>query len=209
MSYYLKGEMVTLLLDLLIRSTSHNQRSFDDVMSQMWVNFGREEIGFTEFQLRDVITEVAQVNLTTFFAEYVDGLTELPFNEYLAPFGLELVPIYESPTPYTGMTVVTEHGKAMIKNVVANSPSQLAGIDPGNELLAINNFKITADQLDDRLSNYQTGDTINITCFQGDRLITVPLTLQPPQPTKYQIKFMDVVSREQRENLEKWLVIDS
>ncbi|HLO86107.1 MAG TPA: peptidase M61, partial [Nostocaceae cyanobacterium] len=46
-SYYLKGEMVSLLLDLLIRSHQKNQRSLDDVMRQMWQQFGQEEIGYT------------------------------------------------------------------------------------------------------------------------------------------------------------------
>jgi len=68
MSYYLKGELVSLLLDLLIRDHTQNQRSLDDVMRQMWEKFGKTEIGFTENQLKEVIESVADSDLTDFFS---------------------------------------------------------------------------------------------------------------------------------------------
>ncbi|MGL5035322.1 MAG: M61 family metallopeptidase, partial [Microcystaceae cyanobacterium] len=61
-SYYLKGELVTLLLDLLIRDRFSNQKSFDDVLRQMWEKFGKSEQGFTPEQLENTISEVAETD---------------------------------------------------------------------------------------------------------------------------------------------------
>ncbi|MBD2343016.1 M61 family metallopeptidase [Anabaena subtropica] len=203
-SYYLKGEMVSLLLDLLIRERYRNQRSLDDVMRQMWQKFGQAEIGYTPEQLQAVIESVAGVDLTDFFARYIDGTEELPFNKYLEPFGLHLVTEREE-EPYLGVKVNTENGREMIKFVEAGSPAQLAGIDAGDELLAISGIKITAHQLSDRLKDYQPNDTIQVTVFHQDELRTYTVTLGTPRPSKYQLLAIHNPNATQQENFAGWL----
>jgi predicted metalloprotease with PDZ domain len=204
MSYYLKGEMVSLLLDLLIRERHRNRLSLDDVMRQMWQEFGLPEIGYTPQQLQAIIESVAGVNLTEFFAAYIDGTEELPFNEYLEPFGLRLVTDKQD-EPYLGIKVHTDNGREMIKFVEAGSPAQLAGIDAGDELLAIAGIKVTSHQLSDRLKDYQPNDTIQVTIFHQDELRTVSVTLGQPRPTKYQVVPIQNADSVQQENFAGWL----
>ncbi len=185
-SYYLKGEMVTLLLDLLIRDRSHGQKSFDDVLVLMWEQFGKAEIGFTESQLKMIIESVADTDLTDFYDRYIHGTEELPFDNYFAAFGLKLQPI-ESKTPYLGISVKNEGDRAIIKSVASGSPAQLAGIDPGNELLAINGFKVSADGLDARLQQDGPGLAIQLIIFQGDQLVTLVVTPVKQEPQQYQL----------------------
>ncbi|WP_066380367.1 M61 family metallopeptidase [Anabaena sp. CA = ATCC 33047] len=203
-SYYLKGEMVSLLLDLLIRARHHNQRSLDDVMRQMWYEFGQAEIGYTPEQLQAVIESVAGVDLTDFCERYIDGTDELPFNEYLKPFGLQVVTEKEE-EPYFGVKVNTEHGRETIKFVEAGSPAQIAGIDAGDELLAIGGIKVTAHQLSDRLKDYQPNDKIEVTVFHQDELRTYTVTLAQPRPTKYQVLPIKNAEPIQQENFAGWL----
>jgi predicted metalloprotease with PDZ domain len=203
-SYYLKGEMISLLLDLLIRSRQENQRSLDDVMAIMWQRFGKEEIGFTPQQLQDVIESVAQTDLGEFFNRYIDGVDELPFDEYLEPFGLRLN-VVEEAVPYLGLTVRTENNQEMIKFVDATSPAALAGVDAGDELLAIDNLRVTADQLSDRLKDYQAGDTIKLSLFHQDQLRTLSVKLLAPQPSRYQIVQVENPTQVQQQNFAGWL----
>ncbi|MCS6815685.1 MAG: peptidase M61, partial [Cyanobacteria bacterium] len=128
MSYYLKGEMVSLLLDLLIRQRHHNQRSLDDVMRRMWEQFGQPEVGFTPEDLQMTIEAVAETDLSDFFCHYVQGLTELPFNQYLAPFGLclDAEDVTNHP-PYLGVSLRPEHDRLIIRVVEAGSPAERAG----------------------------------------------------------------------------------
>ncbi|MGL6340255.1 MAG: M61 family metallopeptidase, partial [Waterburya sp.] len=116
-SYYLKGQLVSLLLDLLIRAKHQNKRSLDDVMRLMWQRFGQDEIGFTEAQLRETIAEVAEQDLTDFFSRYIETTEELPFNDYLDSFGLYLKTIEESDIPYMGIKVQSENNQEVIKFV--------------------------------------------------------------------------------------------
>jgi predicted metalloprotease with PDZ domain len=204
MSYYLKGEMVTLLLDLLIRDRSDGTKSFDDVLVAMWEHFGKAEIGFTEMQLKSVIESIAHQDLTEFYDRYIHGTEELPFNDYLYPFGLELQS-GEANTPYLGINVKSENGREVIKSVAANSPAQLAGVDAGDELLAIDGFKVTAEKLTDRLKFYQAGQQIDLTIFHTDRLLTVPAILATPQPQQYRLHALTDPIDRQRQLFKGWV----
>jgi predicted metalloprotease with PDZ domain len=205
-SYYLKGELISFLLDLLIRSRHENKRSLDDVMRQMWQQFGKDEIGFTPEQLRNVIESVAGEDLSDFFDRYVDGTAELPFDEYLEPFGLQLLSIEEAESaPYLGAMVKTENGQESIKFVEANSPAAVAGVNAGDELLAIDGLRVTADQLSDRLKDYKVGDTIQLSIFHQDELLTLPIKLGASQPSRYQLVPVEKASKAQRQKFAGWV----
>ena len=203
-SYYLKGEMVSLLLDLFIRDRHHNQRSLDDVMLKLWQQFGKDEIGYTATELKQVIESVAGIDLTDFFQNYVHGKEELPFNKYLEPFGLKLVA--DTPEePFLGIKVTSNNGKELIKFVEVDSPAQIAGIDAEDELLAIDGIKVTANQLNERLRNYQPEDTIEITVFHQDELRNYSVTLAEPHPYKYDVVPVEKPSAAQKDNFSKFL----
>jgi predicted metalloprotease with PDZ domain len=205
-SYYLKGELVSLLLDLSIRERWGNKRSLDDVMRLLWQQFGQAEIGYTPEQLKQVIESVAGFNLDDFFARYIDGTDELPFDEYLEPFGLRVKSEFEEDKPpYIGLTANRENGLEMIKFVEAGSPAQLAGVDAGDELLAIDGIRVTASELSDRLKDYAPGNTIELTVFHQDELRTVPVTLASPHPHSYKLIVVQKPSPAQEQNFTGWL----
>ncbi len=205
-SYYLKGELVSLLLDLLIRYKHQNERSLDDVMRSLWEQFGKPEIGYTNEQLKSVLETVAETDLTDFLDTYLYTTAELPLAEYLQPFGLQLTPTKEDdPAPHLGMKVAQENGATMIKFVDAESPAGQAGIDIGDELLAIDGIRVNADELSERLKDYQAGDTIHLSIFHQDELFTYPVTLAAPQPNRYEITSIEEPSEQQRELLFGWL----
>ncbi|MEZ2279442.1 MAG: M61 family metallopeptidase [Microcoleus sp.] len=230
-SYYLKGELISFLLDLLIRAKHGNERSLDDVMRLMWQKFGQgnlaqnngtkksvipangelldnslpSEIGFTPAELQEAIESVAGVDLSDFFARYIDGTQELPYNQYLAPFGLELVVDETNEIPSLGWTLGVENGREMVKFVEAGAPAQLAGIDAGDELLAIDGFRVNAEQASERLKDYRPGDTVEVTVFHQDELRTCRVTLAPPRPARYQILAVEHPSLIQKQNFTGWL----
>ena len=204
-SYYLKGQFVTLLIDLLIRAKHQNKRSLDDVMRLMWERFGKSERGFSEAQLRDTIAEVADENLDYFFTRYVETTDELPFDDYLNPFGLYLKTVAESDAPYLGIKVQSENNREVITFVAARSPAALAGIDAKDQLLAIDGIKVDAQSLSERLKDYQAKDTIQVSVFHQDELKTLNVTLAQPQSNRYELAVKDNLSEQQQQNLCGWL----
>jgi predicted metalloprotease with PDZ domain len=207
-SYYLKGELVSFLLDLIIRAQHQNGRSLDDVMRQLWQQFGQPEVGFTREQLKAIFESVAEVDLTRFWASYIDGTTELPFDEILAPFGLMLNSEITNPAPYLGLIAKTEHGATIVKFVEADSPAERAGIEPGDELVALANFRITAEQLGDRLQYYQPRENLSITVFHQDVLRECVVTLGEPIPSRWTLKPVAQPTVAQQKLFQGWLRID-
>ncbi len=205
-SYYLKGELVSLLLDLLIRSRHQNQRSLDDVMVKMWDKFGKEEIGFSPDDLWQVIETVADLDLSDFRDRYINKTEELPFKEYLEPFGLQVKSIMDDePFPDLGIKVQGENGKAIIKFISAESHAAQLGIDPLDELLAIDRMRVTADNLSDRLKDYQPGDLVEITLFHNNELRNFSVKLSDPQPSRYEVVKIKDPTATQKQNLAGFL----
>ena len=87
-SYYVKGALVGLLLDLTLRSQS--KATLDDVMRALWQRYGREGIGVPEDGVRNIAAELSGLDLAGFFARYAEGTDELPLDEMLGRFGIEL-----------------------------------------------------------------------------------------------------------------------
>lgn len=205
MSYYLKGEMVSLLLDLLIRERHNNTRSLDDVMRQMWETFGKPEVGFTPAELEQTIEAIAGTDLSDFFRQFLHTAADLPFDDYLEPFGLRLTPDGDNSLPHLGLTLKTESGRELVKFVERDSPAQRVGLDAGDELLAINGIRVNADQLNERLRDFQPGHMIQVAFFHQDELRLTMLTLAEPRPTRFQIVPCDRPSRKQEQKFQGWL----
>ena len=203
-SYYLKGELVSMLLDLLIRSKTNNLRSLDRVMQIMWERFGKSETGFSEAELHEVIESVAGIDLSTFWNNYLYGTKELDYNYYLEPFGLELRTARQD-IPFIGMTLKSKNGIAEIEKVEFGSPAQKAGISAGDMLLAIAGIRVTAETFSDRLRDFAAGDAITLTIFQQDLLKTVEVILQEPITNHFEITQIANASANQELNLRMWL----
>lgn len=202
-SYYLKGSLVTFLLDLLIRKEHQNQRSFDQVLQQLWQTFGVVEKGFEEADLEKTIVDILCRPIPEFFANYLDGITELPFNEYLFPFGLELV-AQPSPLPYWGMAF-RDQGRVMISSVASGSPAQKAGLEPEDELVAIEGMRVTAEQATNLPAYYEPGEKVTVTVFHQDLLVTRTVEFAPPQPDSFKIQPLTDPTPDQKRLYEGWL----
>lgn len=92
-SYYHKGSLVALVLDLEIRRASDGRRSLDDVLRILWERFGSQDIGFPEEGpggIQEIIETVHESSLDQLFDDYVRGVTEIEFDRHLDAAGLTL-----------------------------------------------------------------------------------------------------------------------
>lgn len=207
-SYYLKGELVSLVLDLHIRALSDNGKSLDHVLQILWQKYGQAipPQGFTEAALHDIIDSVAGVDLGAFWQKYLYGTDEIDYATYLAPFGLGLN-IYgnEENPPYSGVNLKNTAGEALVRNVDPHSPAQKAGISATDNIIAINGLRVTSESFADRLRDFSAGQIISLSFFQGDLLREVELTLAEPQADRYQIVQHHSPTLKELHRLEGWL----
>lgn len=186
-SYYLKGSLVTLLLDLEIRHRTMGERSFDDVLRYLYATYPADVPGIAEeggyLAAIEAVAGSADGAYADFFQRYIAGTEELDYERGLGYVGLRLewgyrAPRYDgSPPAWSGLNIREEHGRLLVTSVRSDGPASTAGIYPADELLALDGMRIDESRLQARLQERKPGDTITLTLFRRDELLHVPLTL--------------------------------
>jgi predicted metalloprotease with PDZ domain len=200
-SYYTKGSLIALALDLTLRHQSDGKCSLDDVMRECWKRFGEAGEGMPERGLESLAAEVSGIDLGDFFERYVRGTADLPLRQLLddvgVVFGLRAAedskdsggsaPKADRPVgAWLGATLANRSGKNAISTVQTGSPAETAGLAPGDELVALDNLKLTAANADALLRDYRKDDVVTVTVFRGDELMRFRATLDtPPEDTCY------------------------
>ena len=200
-SYYLKGDLVAMLLDLQLRSQSGS--SLDHLLRLAWLEY--QEGGYSEADIFALVEKLGGRNLVQWLNLMLHTTAELDFNYCFAPFGLQvMMSDPSSQAPRLGITTKEINNRPIVQFVESKSSAQIAGINPGDELVALDGFRI--DNLPDRLKDYNPGDTIKLTVFQRDQLRTLDLVLDPPIPDRYNLVPLSQVTPEQQTNLNNWLM---
>jgi predicted metalloprotease with PDZ domain len=187
-SYYLKGSLVALALDLVLRT---HGASLDAVMRALWERHGRTGTGVPEDGIARLATEVAGRDLSDFFARHVDGTEDPPLAALLAEFGVTLTLRAAQDARDAGgrpgkagregaVTLGCDAGaggEVKLQHVFAGGPAAQAGLSAGDVLVAIDGLRATGAMLDAIRRERRPGDTLEIHAFRRDELIATTLTL--------------------------------
>jgi predicted metalloprotease with PDZ domain len=213
-SYYLKGELVALLLDLEIRMRTNSARSLDDIMRALFQRFEQDGRGFAEeggFQaaVEAVITPNQPGAFDNFFRRYVAGTDELDYDHALHAAGLQLEWSHERANGHTpawlGVQYRAESGRLKVVSVRADGPAAAAGIYAGDELLALDGFRIDEERLPARLDERRAGDTVTLSLFRRDELLHVAVTLAEAPMEQLEIVPVAQPTAAQTRLLHAWL----
>ncbi len=185
-SYYQKGAMVGLALDLTIRQRTHGAKTLDDVMRALWVEYGKREKGVPEGGVQAMAEKIAGIPLADFFAHAVDGTNDIDFAPLLEAVGVDLVwkipgqarPEDAAPATLGAKIGNDTNGDAKLLQVFDGGAAQLAGLSAGDAIIAVDGLRITGATLDRRLRTYAPGTRVELTTFRRDDLMTFPVTLQ-------------------------------
>ncbi|MGQ5525127.1 M61 family metallopeptidase [Chitinimonas sp. PSY-7] len=195
-SYYTKGALAGLCLDLHIRKETQGKRSLDDVMLALWQRYGRDfyagkPVGVPEDAWETVAEEVTGVDLKPLFDRFLRSTETLPLAEMLASVGIQ----WQARSPVgngdkggwldkikpTGVWLGARTGSdgALVKltHVFTDGPAQHAGLSAGDVLVAINGLKATAANLETALATAKPGDKFDVLAFRRDELMQFKLKL--------------------------------
>ena len=190
-SYYTKGSLVALALDLTIRHETHGQHSLDDVMRLMWNRFGRDFYqgggrGMRENEFPALVREATGVDVRNEVQAWAYGRKDIPLAKLFALHGMTMQWAATSKTPNVGMRVRKQSEQQVIATVFEHGPAHQAGLSANDVLIAINGLKVdsVSNTLDALLTPYQPGDRITIHVFRRDELRQFELTLAPAAQTE-------------------------
>lgn len=227
--YYNKGELLGNLLDLEIRHRTGNQRSLTDVFLYLLKNHGLPKPGFEEVRgFRDAVELITRqaapsnFDFGDFFAKYVSGVEEIPWNDFLEHAGLMLQKKKSPATSYIGISTGTSipggggpfgpqttpvpQGQIAITNVEPDSPAAEAGLDVGDILIAMDDDRIDPAAFEKRIAERKIGSRIALTVMRRERLMTINVAVGSRETVSYSIKEKPDASELQKKIFTSWLV---
>lgn len=177
-SFYGKGSILGLMLDLEIRNRTGNQKSLDEVMRYLYRHYAAADMGVPEDGLQKAVEKVAGSSFEEFFQNYVFGTAEIDYGKFLAYAGLEtLVDSSNQQSPYLGIRLSSDNPIGRILSVEPQSPALAAGLDIDDQLIAIDGYQVNAQNLAALLRKHQPGESVTVTVFRHHRLRQFEVTL--------------------------------
>jgi len=213
-SYYNKGALLGMLLDLEIRSATHGQKSLDDVMRLMYGKFYESPAtgyylrgrGYTENDILDAVNQVADSDFTPFFQQYVAGIAPLPYNEILAKGGLALqIATSSQAPPSLGVLAEPVETGVRIIDVLPGGAAGRAGLSRDDVLVSVDDQSLATESLAERLSIYSAGAKVPFEVERHENRIFVTVQLDPAQPDDYSITELPGATEEQLKIRQGWL----
>lgn len=170
-SYYTKGSLVALALDLSLRADGG---SLDAVMRGLWQRSAGGPIA--ESDIAAVLAEVGQRSYTKELAAWVHGTGELPLQRLLGSVGVEWQAQAATLAQRLGVRV-SESALTGVKvtHVLRGGAGEQAGLAAGDEVIALNDWRLR--RLDDALRLLQPGERGTLIVVRDQRLHHLPLTM--------------------------------
>ena len=205
-SYYSKGAVLGFVLDAKIRKATAGAKSLDDVMRAAYQKFSGSR-GYTPDDFRAVAEQVAGVSLASFWDTAIEGTAEIAYSEALDLLGLRFRPV-APPQParvWLGATTRNDAGRLVVTQVRRDGPAAAAGLNVDDEILAIEDFRVRADQLVQRLDQYKPGDRVRLLVARRDQLMPIELELGAEPGRQWRLEVDPAATETHLRQRDRWL----
>ena len=202
-SYYDKGAVIGMLLDLEIINSSNGKYSLNDVMKYMYDTYYKtKKRGYTDAEFKAGFEKFAGKNLDDFYAKYINGLASIDYNKYLGYAGYKLNDELASANEPT-LGVFTNQ-RNIITTVLRGGPGWVDGLNVNDQISAIDDNPVTTN-LNDIIKGKKVGDKIIVTVTRDGQGYKIPVTLKRNDNVNYKIIEVENPSAQQLAVRKKWL----
>ncbi|MHB0874350.1 MAG: PDZ domain-containing protein, partial [Acidithiobacillus ferrooxidans] len=198
-SYYNKGALLALCLDLSLRLESAGALSLDTVLGRLWQDYGRTGIPLPEGQCVGIVEDLAGSALAGRLQDWITARTDLPLPALLAEMGIALrlraasgpqdeggQPAEKTLRAWLGAQWLPHALGVQLRHVQTDSPAEQAGLSPDDILVALDGVRTTAEQLPEQLDAVPEGAALRIQFFRDDILRETRVTpTAPPRDTAW------------------------
>jgi len=205
-SYYNKGELLGIMLDLAVREASHGRASLREVFQWMNQNYAKNGRFFPDSDgVRAAAEAVSHADLGWFFTRYVAGTDEIPWNDFFRSVGLRLLEGKSTVADAGFVASRNFDGPMTVASVTAGGEAERAGLQPGNVVLEINGTAAGQESAQE-ISLLAPGDTITVKIRArrgGERELKWKVGSR--EEISYDLKDAENVTSEQRARRAAWL----
>lgn len=202
-SYYSKGALVALMLDLCIIHHTKAEKSLDHVMRHLYKEiYKKENRGFSESEIKQIIEQTAGEDLTDLFERHIYGTESIDYAKYLNYAGMELHTEVKE-TPYLGITTRKDGKVLKIKAVRQGSPAYYQGLNVHDEILSVDDAKVK--DIAKFMENREVGDEIKVRVKRDGNIKKFLIILDSNPQMVYKIKNQKKRTPAQKKAYAKWL----
>jgi predicted metalloprotease with PDZ domain len=203
-SIYVKGAIVSLMLDLSLRHATGNQASLDELLVRLWEDFGKEQQGYSPEDIISIASSLAGEDMRLFFENYVYGTepVEESLSALLRTVGCHLN--VEEPESKAegrfGFRLIPREGKLLVGKIEPGSPADMA-LSLQDEIIAVNGIRIS-ESTDELI-----GDDLEVemTIIRRQKLMDVRLGRDNNTYFKqYTIAQRENAGAAEKENFTRW-----
>jgi predicted metalloprotease with PDZ domain len=186
-SYYTKGSLVALGLDLTIRAQSAGRSGLDDVMRLMWRRYGKgfyagTQRGVQEQDMAALVREATGVDVRAYLDRYAEGRADVPLAELLDRQGIALQWKPSSNLPSLDVRTRKQGDAVALGTVLEGGAAHKGGLSAGDVLVAIDGIRVDAPAgMELLLAQYRPGDQVVVHVFRRDELRAFRVRLAPQQ----------------------------
>jgi predicted metalloprotease with PDZ domain len=205
-SYYNKGELLGVMLDLAVREASHGHASLREVMQWMNTNYAKQGRFFNDSAgVREAAEAVTQADLAWFFSKYVAGTDEIPWDDFLRSVGLHVESITNAVADAGFVASRNFDGPMSVAAVASGSEADHAGLQVGDTILELQGKPAGQESRQD-LARLSPGDTLTLKVRSrrgGER--DLKWKVGSHQELSYEVRDLDPVTPGQRARRNAWL----
>lgn len=208
-SYYSKGEVIGMLMDLEIAHATKGEKSLDDVMKAMYLQCKSKGKGYTDAEFKTMVEKISGVSFTDFWDKYVNGTYPVDYVKYLGYAGIKVKNENEGKSlPYLGIATRKTEGHILISAVSRGSGAWTDGLNVGDEVLSIDG--IAAEPVVEKMSMLlakKVGDVILVKVKRDNLDKEIRVTLRANPNVKIVPSGESTISAEERLILKRWMGI--
>ncbi|WP_345949780.1 peptidase M61 [Mucilaginibacter sp. PAMB04274] len=207
-SYYNKGSVIGMMMDLEIINATNGRQSLDDVMRYMYNEYYKvKKRGYTDAEFKAAVEKFAGKKMDDFYRKYINGVEPLDYNKYLGYAGYHVFNENENLNlPDLGIrTVALAGGRLKVSGVLRGTSAWVDGVNVNDELVSIDG--IPATDLKNLIPGKQVGDRVQVAVICDGLPLVIPVTLLKSTIVRYNIQSRTDLTPQQLAVRKKWLKI--
>ncbi len=208
-SYYTKGQVIGLLMDLEIINATKGAKSLDDVMKAMYLQCKTLKRGYTDAEFKAMVEKISGISFTNFWAKYVTGTDPIEYAKYFAYAGVDVVNENEGKSvPFFGANTSKATGKVIVSSVSRGSGAWNGGINVNDEIVAIDDVPAEAViERMDQITTKKVGDVVKVSIVRDGLKQNLNVTLMANQNVRFKSTINENATAQQLTVRKKWMGI--
>ncbi|MEO8586732.1 MAG: PDZ domain-containing protein [Acidobacteriota bacterium] len=217
-SYYRRGGLLGLALDLTLRRATGGKRGLDDVMRRLFRTYAAKEKGYPPEAFEEAFARAAgrRPLVRSFFDRYVRGAGTPDLARLLRAASLRLREVPEAEEGVTdalpprvratfGWRTKSENGRLSVAEVLSDGAAERGGVNAGDLLVALDGIRATEDLVARLEKERRPGSRVAVTVFRRDVLATLRIRLDARRASVWKIDALADATPEARRLKARWL----